>query len=164
WPASPTAPTSATCSGRAHAWTDPKSAPREQEARNAAQSDNRSDHDALAERRRGGHLRGEAEVVQVLHGDGQGLSARRRRKHADGRWRPREGRPAPGQLTEFQARRRVVAFIEAEEASRAEARTLAAEAADREAAAGGPTFRSLAHAWLEHLELVQRAKPSTLRD
>jgi hypothetical protein len=81
-----------------------------------------------------------------------------------GRLRPREGRPTAGQLTEFQVRRRVVAFIEAEEASRAEARTLAAEEAAREAAAGGPTFRSLAHAWLEHLELVQSAKPSTLRD
>jgi integrase len=80
------------------------------------------------------------------------------------RWRPREGRPPPGQLTEFQARRRVAAFIEAGEASRAEARARSAEHAAREAAAGGPTFRSLAHAWLEHLELVQSAKPSTLRD
>src|SRR5687768_11510906 len=32
----------------------------------------------------------------------------------DGRrgWRPRSGRPAPGHLTEYQARRRVVEFIE----------------------------------------------------
>jgi integrase len=85
-------------------------------------------------------------------------------RDGEGRWRPREGRPPPGQVTEFQARRRVVGFIEAAEASRADSRTRAAEEAAHEAAAGGPTFRSLAHAWLEHLELVQSAKPSTLRD
>jgi integrase len=81
-----------------------------------------------------------------------------------GRWRPREGRPPAGQLTEFQARRRVVAFVETEEALRANARAHAAGDAARAAAAGGPTFHALAHAWLEHLELVQSAKPSTLRD
>ena len=85
-------------------------------------------------------------------------------RDAGGRWRPREGRPTAGQLTEFQARRRIPAFIEAAEAARDRARTLEAEEAAREEAAGGPTFRHLAHAWLEHLELVQSAKPSTLRD
>ena len=39
-----------------------------------------------------------------------------------------------------------------------------AEEIAREAAAGGPTFRALAHAWLEHLEFVLGAKPATLRD
>ena len=48
--------------------------------------------------------------------------------------------------------------------ARRRARARAADDAAREAAAGGPTFRALAHAWLEHLELVQSAKPSTLRD
>jgi integrase len=81
-----------------------------------------------------------------------------------GGWRPREGRPPGGSLTEFQARRRVVPFIEAVEVGRAEALTRAAEEAAREQAAGGPTFRSLALAWYEHVEFVQRAKPATLRD
>ncbi len=77
---------------------------------------------------------------------------------------PRSGRPAPGHLTEFQARRRIVELVEAVEAERAAARARAAEAAARETAAGGPTFRALAHAWLEHLEFVLGAKPATLRD
>jgi integrase len=79
-------------------------------------------------------------------------------------WRPRSGRPAPGHLTEYQARRRVVESVEAAEAERAAARARAADDAVREAAAGGPTFRTLAHAWLEHLEFVLGAKPATLRD
>jgi integrase len=79
-------------------------------------------------------------------------------------WRPRSGRPAAGHLTEYQARRRVVEFIERTEAERAADRARAAESAAREAAADGPTFRALAHAWLEHVEFVLSAKPSTLRD
>src|SRR5215211_2568427 len=51
-------------------------------------------------------------------------------------WRQRSGRPAPGHLTEYQARRRVVDFVESVEAERAEARALAADDAAREAAAG----------------------------
>ena len=84
----------------------------------------------------------------------------------DGRhgWRPRSGRPAPGHLTEYQARRRVVEFVETVEAERTSDRTRAAESTAREAAAGGPTFRALAHAWLEHIEFVLVAKPATLRD
>jgi hypothetical protein len=82
----------------------------------------------------------------------------------EGDWRPRSGRPREGWLTEFQARRRMVAFVEAAEEELAAARTTAAEAAAREEAAFEPTFRALAHAWLEHLEFVQRAKPTTLRD
>jgi integrase len=38
------------------------------------------------------------------------------------------------------------------------------ERADLEAAGKGPTFRELAHAWLEYVEFVRNAKPSTLRD
>jgi integrase len=77
-----------------------------------------------------------------------------------GGWRPRDGRPTAGWLTEFQARRRVASFIEAAEAERA--RTAAESVC--EPAARAPTFRELAHAWLEHVEFVQRAKPSTIRD
>lgn len=79
-------------------------------------------------------------------------------------WRPRSGRPAPEHLTEYQARRSIVDFVGAVEAERAAARTRAAEEVAREVAAGGPTFRALAHAWLEHLEFVLGAKPATLRD
>ena len=84
----------------------------------------------------------------------------------DGRrgWRPRSGRPAPGHLTAYQARRRLIEFVERAEAERAADRAKAAESAAREAAAGGPTFRALAHAWLEYVEFVLGAKPSTLRD
>jgi integrase len=38
------------------------------------------------------------------------------------------------------------------------------ERAALEAAGNGPTFRELAHAWLEYVEFVRNAKPSTLRD
>jgi integrase len=92
-----------------------------------------------------------------------GVGAWVARDDADG-WRLREGRPPAGSLTEFQARRRLVPFIEAIEVERAEALARAAEEAAREQAAGGPTFRSLVLAWLEHVEFVQRAKPATLRD
>jgi hypothetical protein len=76
-------------------------------------------------------------------------------------WRLRSGRPAPGHLTEYEARRRVAEFVDAVEAERATARVQGAEEAAREAAAGGPTFRTLAHAWLEHVEFVFSAKPTT---
>jgi integrase len=75
-------------------------------------------------------------------------------------WRPRSGRPSPGHLTEFQARRRVVEVVEAAEAELAAARARAAAEPD----SGGPMFRALAHAWLEHVEFVLGAKPATLRD
>jgi integrase len=82
----------------------------------------------------------------------------------DGHWRPRAGRPVAGQLTEFQARRRMLDLVRALETERAECRARAASASALAEAAGGPTFRSLAHAWLEHLADVDGAKPSTLRD
>jgi integrase len=75
-------------------------------------------------------------------------------------WRARTGRPAPGHLTEFQARRRVVEVVEAAEAELTAARARAAA----EPSVTGPKFRTLAHAWLEHVEFVLGAKPATLRD
>jgi integrase len=81
-----------------------------------------------------------------------------------GAWRPHGGRAAPEYVSEFQARRRIAGFIERVEAERASARARAAAEAKREAAAGGPTFRALAHAWLEHVEYVLSGKPATMRD
>ena len=80
----------------------------------------------------------------------------------EGGWRSRAGRPAPGHLTEFQARRRVPEFVRAVEAKRSADHR--ARAAAEAAPAAGATFRSLAHAWLEHVADVESAKPSTLRD
>src|SRR5215211_6517430 len=62
-----------------------------------------------------------------------------------GQWRPRDGRPPSGHLTEFQARRRMPALVDEVEEERATARARATEETAREAAAGGPTFRTLAH-------------------
>ena len=63
-------------------------------------------------------------------------------------------------MTEFHARRRMADFVREMEAARAEER----EHAELEAAGRAPTFRDLAHAWLEHVEFVRNAKPSTMRD
>lgn len=85
-------------------------------------------------------------------------------REVDGEWSPRSGRPAPGHLSEYQARRSVAELIRRVEAERAELRREDAAENRRLAAAAGPTFRSLAHAWLEDVADVQGAKPSTLRD
>jgi hypothetical protein len=79
----------------------------------------------------------------------------------DGGWTPRGGRAPAGWLTQFQARRQVADFIRATEARR---RAAQAEEAARLAAETAPTFRRLAHEWLEHLTDVGGIKPSTLRD
>ncbi len=78
----------------------------------------------------------------------------------EGGWKPRQGRPVDGALSEFQARRRMADFVREVEERRAEE----LERAALEAAGNGPTFRELAHAWLEYVEFVRNAKPSTLRD
>jgi integrase len=78
----------------------------------------------------------------------------------DGRWIPRSGRPRDGALTEFQARRLVPQFV-------ADAEIQLGSACTRAQDSPPPSkrlFRELAHAWLEHLEAVEDAKPSTLRD
>jgi hypothetical protein len=72
--------------------------------------------------------------------------------------RPRPGRPSAGALTEFQARRRMPDLIRAVEDERRPRPAL--EPAPQPDA----TFRALAHEWLEHVESVLGAKPSTLRD
>ena len=79
-------------------------------------------------------------------------------RRVDGAWTPRSGRPVDGALTEFQARRLLPTFVADAE------HQLAAARERREAQAPTDTFRALAHAWLNHLELVEDAKPSTLRD
>ena len=73
-------------------------------------------------------------------------------------WRRKRGRPGAGDLDE---KRAIVAMAEVirqhaeDEATRAEQR--------RHAAARSKTFRSLAHRWLDHVERVKQAKPSTLQ-
>jgi integrase len=79
---------------------------------------------------------------------------------SDGRWTPRSGRPRDGALTEFQARRLVPQFVADAELQLAAARTRAQDSRRP----SKRSFRELAHAWLAHLEAVEDAKPSTLRD
>ena len=76
----------------------------------------------------------------------------------DGGWRPRRGRVAEGYFDERRANVRaaelVAAYVtELENATETE----------RERVAAGATFREVAHAYLEWLERVKGAKPSTLR-
>jgi integrase len=71
----------------------------------------------------------------------------------------RRGRPKPGYLDEqaaIVAKDRVVREVERELAERA--------AAAERAANAPPTFRAVAHAYLDWLERVHGAKPATLRD
>ena len=76
-----------------------------------------------------------------------------------GGWRRRRGRPKAGYLDEraaVLAMDRVVRDVERELAGRA--------AAARRAAESPPTFREVAHAYLDWVEHVRDAKPTTLRD
>jgi integrase len=78
---------------------------------------------------------------------------------ADGSFMRRRGRPRPGFLDEHAAivaKDRVVREIERELAERADAVARAATAP--------PTFRRIAHAYLDWLEHVRDAKPATLRE
>jgi integrase len=73
--------------------------------------------------------------------------------------RRRRGRPKPGYLDEHSAivsKDRLVREVERELAERAAAVELAANVP--------PTFRAVAHAYLDWLEQVRGAKPATLRD
>ena len=74
-------------------------------------------------------------------------------------YRRRRGRPRAGYLDEHAAivaKDRLVREVEAELAERAAAAARAAETP--------PTFRDVAHAYLDWVERVRGAKPSTLRD
>ncbi len=64
------------------------------------------------------------------------------RRGADGRWAKRVGRPADGELTEFQARRLMRQFVVDMESQLASKRSQAVAASPRVK----PTFRELAHA------------------
>ncbi|MEA2283189.1 MAG: hypothetical protein QOK21_3796 [Solirubrobacteraceae bacterium] len=85
-------------------------------------------------------------------------------RDANGAWRPRDGRPRGGELTERQARRAITRVIRIAEEQAASDRARAAGERVAAARAAGPTFRTLAHAWLEHLTAVEDVKPSTLRN
>ena len=76
-----------------------------------------------------------------------------------GALRRRRGRPKPGYLDEHAAivaKDRLVREVERELAERA--------AAAERAANAPPTFRAIAHAYIDWLERVRGAKPATLRD
>ncbi len=80
------------------------------------------------------------------------------RDEADG-FRRRRGRPKPGYLDEHAAivaKDRLMRRVERELAER--------EVAAERAANAPPTFRAVAHAYLDWLERVRGAKPATLRD
>jgi integrase len=76
-----------------------------------------------------------------------------------GGWRPRRGRPAHGALTEVQAGERMLKLVRAHH----EEQTLVEQDAT-ERFRRGVTFRELAQSYLDWLENVKDAKPSTLRD
>lgn len=76
-----------------------------------------------------------------------------------GQWCPRKGRPAEGHYTAQTADRRMEDLI----AKHDESET-AIERGERERRERGVPFREVAMAWLERLEHVKGAKPSTLRD
>jgi integrase len=76
-----------------------------------------------------------------------------------GELRRRRGRPKPGYLDEH------AAIVAKDQRVREVERELAQQAAAAERAANAPpTFREVAHAYLEWVEGVRGAKPSTLRD
>jgi integrase len=76
-----------------------------------------------------------------------------------GGWRRRRGRPVDGALTEAMAAERMLALVRSHDAEQ----TLLERDAD-ERRRRSVTFRELAASYLEWLESVEGAKPSTLRD
>ena len=77
----------------------------------------------------------------------------------NGGWRRRRGRPPSGTLTEAEAAERMLALVREHDA---EQMLLERDAEERRRR--GVTFRELAAEYLEWLEDVKGAKPSTLRD
>jgi integrase len=76
-----------------------------------------------------------------------------------GGWRPRRGRPRAGYLTEPEAIAAMLALIAEHDREQTHLERDADERHRR-----GATFREVAAEWLEHLERVKGAKPSTLSD
>ena len=76
------------------------------------------------------------------------------RDDASGAWTPRRGRVPADQFDERRAYARAAEIVAAREAASAE---------ERQRRAQGVTFRELAHAYLDWLEHVKGAAPSTLR-
>ncbi len=76
-----------------------------------------------------------------------------------GGWRRRRGRPPDGALTEAQAAARMLALVREHDADQ---QLLERDASER--LRRGVTFREVAAAYLQWLERVKGAKPSTLRD
>lgn len=76
-----------------------------------------------------------------------------------GGWRPRRGRPAPGHLTESEAIVAMFALIAEHDVEQTRLEHDAEERRRR-----GATVREVAAEWLEYLERVKGAKPSTLTD
>ena len=76
-----------------------------------------------------------------------------------GGWRRRRGRAPSGTLTEAEAAERMLALVREHDAEQA-----VLEQDGEERRRRGVTFRELAHEYLEWLETVKGAKPSTLRD
>ena len=76
-----------------------------------------------------------------------------------GGWRRRRGRPAEGHLTESEAIAAMLALIAEHDAEHARVERDAEQRRRR-----GATVREVAAGWLEYLEQVKGAKPSTLAD
>src|SRR5947209_3695929 len=76
-----------------------------------------------------------------------------------GGWRRRKGRPAAGHLTEQEAIAAMLAMIAEHDAEQTRLERDAEERRRR-----GATVREVGAEWLEHLERVKGAKPSTLTD
>ncbi len=76
-----------------------------------------------------------------------------------GGWRPRRGRPRAGYLTEPEAIATMLALIAEQDREQTRLKRDADERRRR-----GATFREVAAEWLEHVERVKGAKPSTLTD
>jgi integrase len=77
----------------------------------------------------------------------------------NGGWRRRKGRPVAGYLTEAEA---IAAMLELVASHDAEATLLERDAEERRRS--GATFRDVASEWLDYLERVMGAKPSTMQD
>ncbi|MBV9047927.1 MAG: hypothetical protein JOY58_06640, partial [Solirubrobacterales bacterium] len=79
--------------------------------------------------------------------------------NGDGDWKPKRGRAPEGVLTEAEASARMLALVREHDA---EQTLLERDAEERRRR--GVTFRELAADYLDWLERVKGAKPSTLRD